>query len=250
MRAIVLGRDFTSNNYAYFYPLISGYSAIKLQIIQDVIEHNLYAAQSADKINWNIINMLSGKFIIVPAQLNYPFLTFTAKDDEKKEVLYTNSNALPKAWFVKDVKKMKSSEDIVLFMNNSEFKPDSVALVLESDSVEKTNYDGRGNIKLVDHNPNFIELEVQSDNQQFLVLSEIYYPKGWIAKLDDKELKIHQVNHILRGVEIPAGKYKLTFEFAPPTYYSSLTYLWIGNILILGLILIPGILMLMKKKKV
>ncbi|MFZ1292135.1 MAG: YfhO family protein [Melioribacteraceae bacterium] len=239
MRAIVLGRDFTNNHYAYFYNLISGYSAIKLQIIQDVIEHNLYAAQTTDRINWNIINMLSGKFVIVPAQLNYPFLTLAVQDNERKEVLYENRNALPKAWFVNEIKNMQTPEEIVLFMNSQNFKPDSSALVLSSSNISKTNFDADGEIKVIEHNPNFVELEVKTNSEQFLVLSEIYYPEGWKAKVDANETKIFQVNHILRGVEIPAGNHKLTFEFEPQTYYTSITFLWIGNILILGLIFIP-----------
>jgi len=247
MRAIVLGREFTSNHYAYFYPLISGYSAIKLQIIQDVIEHNLYAANTPDKINWKIINMMSGKYVIAPAQLNYPFLNIVAQDNERKEIMYQNNNALPKAWFVKSVSKMKSPEDVVLFMNTTNFKPDSVALILNSDKLDKTQFDAKGEIKLIDKTPNSIELEEQSKNDQFLVLSEIYYPKGWVARIDGVETAIFQVNHVLRGIQIPPGVHKITFEFAPKSYFASLTFLWIGNILILCLILVP--LVLKKRNK-
>ncbi|MBK7104711.1 MAG: YfhO family protein [Ignavibacteriae bacterium] len=247
MRAIVLGRDFTSNHYAYFYNLISGYSAIKLQIIQDVIEHNLYAAQSQDRINWNIINMMSGKYVIAPAQLNYPLLTIATQDNERKEIMYKNINAQPKAWFVKEVRKMQTPEEIVLFMNSPNFKPDSSALVLNSSNISKINFDGNGDIKLVEHNPNFVELEVNTNSEQFMVLSEIFYPEGWKANIDNTETTIHQTNHILRGIQVPAGKHKITFEFKPQTYYTSLTFLWIGNIIILGLILIPGIFNFKKK---
>jgi len=247
MRGIVLGRDFTSNHYAYFYPLINGYSAVKLQIIQDVIEHNLYSANTQDKINWNIVNMLSGKFIISPAELRYPFLTNLTRDSEKNHILYENSNALPKAWFIKNVQQMNSPEEIVLYMNGPKFKPDSLALIMNSKDKFLNNYSGQGKIKLIEHNPNNIELDVQTDSEQFLVLSEIYYLKGWIAKLDGKDTKIFQTNHVLKGVQIPPGEHKLTFEFEPKTYYSSLTYLWIGNILILGLILVPGILNFKRK---
>jgi uncharacterized membrane protein YfhO len=245
MRGIVIGnRDFTSNHYAYFYPLISGYSAIKLQLIQDVIAHNLFKGNSPNGINWNIINMLSGKYIISPAQLQDTFLSYITQDDEKKHVLYQNNNALSKAWFVKKIKKMKSPEEVVLFMNTHEFKPDSIALVVNSDLNE--TYSAFGSVNLVDHNPNYIEFDINANGDQFLVVSEVYYPEGWIAKLDDEEIKIHQVNHVIRGVSIRDGNHKLTFEFRPATYYSSLTFLWIGNFIILGLILIPWILTLIK----
>ncbi len=248
-RTIVLGRDFTSNHYAYFSNLISGYSAIKLQVVQDIIEHNLYSAQSPDKINWNIINMLGGKYIIVPGQLNYPFLTLAARDEEKKEVLYSNSNAFPKAWFVNEIKEMKTPEEVVLFMNETSFNPDSTALILNSNKFSKTSFNGTGYIKLIKYTPNYIELEVESNDTQFLVLSEIYYPEGWIAKLGEEEKDIFQVNHILRGVEVASGKHKLTFEFAPKTYFASVTFLWIGNVIILVLIFAPFLIGIFRKER-
>lgn len=245
MRAIVLGRDFTSNHYAYFYPLISGYSAIKLQIVQDVIEHNLYSANTQDKINWNLINMLSGKFVIAPAELQEPFLNYIASDNEKKQILFENKNALPKAWFVQNVKSMNSPEEVVLYMNQNNFKPDSVALVVSSESKD---FSGNGNVTLKKQSPNLLEFNIQSESEQFLVISEIYYPKGWIAKLDDKEIDIHQVNHVLRGVNTKAGDHTLTLEFHPSTYYSSITFVWFGNIIILLLILVPSVINWRKHK--
>jgi len=248
MRAIVIGKDFTSNHYAYYYPLINGYSAIKLQIVQDIIEHNLYSAQTNEKINWSIINMLSGRYVISSAQLPYSFLTALASDNDKKHILYENENALPKGWFVKSLKQMESPEEIVLFMNTNNFSPDSLALQVSKTNLSESSFSAKGNIKLVDQTPNSIEFNVETEESQFMVVSEIYYPKGWIAKLDENEIEIHQVNHVLRGVHISPGKHKLSFEFLPPTYYASLTYLWIGNILILALIIIPLLISYRKSK--
>ena len=258
-RAIVLGRDFTNNHYAYFYPLISGYSAIKLQVIQDVVSHNLYNAPSEDKLNWNIINMMGGKFIISPTKLNNDSLTTLAVDNEKKQVLYLNPNALPKSWFVKKLKQFNAPEDVVVYMNTPEFDPSYIALMVienpipQSDSsldfsIEKS-YTGNGQVKLISHNPNKVELDVNIFSTQFLVLSEIYYPKGWTAKLDGEEIDIHKINHLLRGVEIGKGNHKLIFEFEPKTYYASLTSLWIGNLLTLLIILMGIYFVILKKRK-
>ncbi len=234
-RAIVLGQGFTSNHYAYFYPLISGYSAIKLQVIQDVIANNLYKANTPSGINWNLINMMGGKHIISSAQINADSLKTITTDQNRKEILYLNPNALQKAWFVKEVKTLTTPEDVVLYMNKDDFNPSNEALVVSKDA--KKIYSGNGSIELLNQTPNSLEFNVDTDSTQFFVLSEIYYPKGWIAKLDDRELDILKVNHLLRGVEIEAGSHKLTFDFHPNTYYASLTSLWIGNILIWFLII-------------
>ena len=236
LRALAISNEFQSNYYAYFYPTINGYSAIKLQVIQDIIEHNLFNYPSQDKLNWNVINMLNGKYIISPNPLNYPFLNKLAEAPNRKEILYNNANVLPKAWFVKEVKSFPTPEELVLFMNDPEFAPDSLALLVESDLNGK-KYSAQGEIEILKYTPNEIELKINSDEEQFLVLSEVYYPKGWKAVTGEGvELQIQKTNHILRGMEVPAGDYTITLTFAPQTYYTSMTIVWIGNIVILLLI--------------
>ena len=241
-RAIVLGRDFTSNQYAYFHPLISGYSPIKLQLIQDLVDHNLYKGNDPSGLNWNIINMLNGRFIISPARLDEPFLSSVAMNSDKKEILYDNPTALPKAWFARKVKNFNTPEDLVQFMNTEKFKPDSLALVVNGDTNIVKTYDGRGKIEVVSTTPNTVELNVETEAEQFLVLSEVYYPEGWTASAEGEELPIVKVNHILRGVKVKPGSYNLLFDFHPETYYAALTTLWIGNILIIALIVVFGYL--------
>ncbi len=244
-RAIVLGKDFTSNHYAYFYPLISGYSAIKLQVIQDIVAHNLYNANTPDRINWNVINMLSGKYIISSAQITGDFLQTIAIDNAKKEILYFNPNAFEKAWFVKELKPLPTKEDVVLEMNKVSFNPANTALIVGADKTRK--FSGEGSVKIISKTPNKIELEVNTDSNQFLVLSEIYYSDGWIAKLDEKEIPIEKTNHLLRGVEVESGNHKLVFEFLPATYSASVMAVWIGDVFIWLLILGGGYLVYRKR---
>ena len=245
-RAIALGKNFTSNHYAYFYPLISGYSAIKLQVIQDIVAHNLNSAHTPDRINWNVINMLGGKYIISSAQINGDSLQTITIDNAKKEILYLNPNAFEKAWFVKEIKSLLTKEDVVTEMNKTTFNPANEALVVGNEKNKQ--FSGVGSIKVVSKSPNRIELEVNTNSNQFLVLSEIYYSDGWIAKLDEKEIPIEKVNHLLRGVEVESGNHKLEFEFVPTTYLASVTAVWIGDILIWVLIFGGGYLIYQKRR--
>lgn len=236
MRALALSNDFQSNYYAYFYPTINGYSAIKLQLIQDIIEHNLFQYPTPDKLNWNVINMLNGKYIISSSPLSYPFLTKVTDAQSRKEILYQNNMVLPKAWFVKSIKSFESQEDLVLYMNDLSFNPDSVALLVNP-SEDANEYSAQGKIEVTKYTPNEIQLSINTNDEQFLVLSEVYYPKGWKAETSNgKNLTIEQVNHILRGVKVPAGQYTLSFTFEPQTYFTSMAIVWVGNIIILLII--------------
>jgi len=70
--------------------------------------------------------------------------------------------------------------------------------------------------------------DVYTDKPAFLVLSEIYYPAGWKARLDGKEIPIHPANYVLRGLQIPAGQHKLELSFEPSSYKQSVILSLIG----------------------
>ena len=130
-------------------------------------------------------------------------------------------------------------------MNKITFNPANEALVVGIEQAKQ--FSGEGNIKIVSKSPNRIELDVNTDSNQFLVLSETYYSDGWIAKLDETEIPIEKTNHLLRGVEVESGNHKLVFEFLPSTYSASLSAVWIGDILIWLLILGGGFLIYRKR---
>ena len=100
-------------------------------------------------------------------------------------------------------------------------------------------FDSLSTIELITYNPNQLVYQSQSNVNQLAVFSEIYYPKGWIAKIDGAEVPHLSVNYVLRALEIPAGKHSIIFEFKPQSYY-------IGNKITLAssvimLLLIAGV---------
>ncbi len=248
-RLLVLGKEFQSNHYAYFHPQVNGYSAIKTQLIQDINEHSLYKANTPEKINWNVINMLNGKYIITDGLIQKDFLEREAYSQTAKQVLYENKNALPKAWFVKGVKSFATPEEMIFYMNDTTFSPQSEALLSESDKLASDEYNGEGSVKVDEYNPNKLKLTVETDNPQLLVVSELYYPAAWHAYLDGEPVSIHQVNHLLRGIEIPAGKHDLEFVMHSSTFSTAMTLSWIGNLATLLLLAIFGYLTFYKPKE-
>jgi len=241
-RALALGQD--SNHYSYFYPTISGYSAIKLQTIQDLREHCLYTSGG---INWNVVNMLGGKYIIAPGQMQDPNLKVAAIDNARREVLYVNSMAMPKAWFIKELKTFENSADMLRYMNSGKFDPSREALLKQDSYTKKTTFSGEGGITLIENTPNRLSFNVKTDEEQFAVFSEMYYPEGWKLKKGNIRIPIIQTNHALRGAVLPAGEYRLDMEFHPASYYAGMKIVWIGDILML--ILIGGSIFLLNRDK-
>ena len=131
-------------------------------------------------------------------------------------------------------------------MNKVSFNPETEAYLVGSE--QSVEFSGTGTIKVISKTPNSIELNVDTDSEQFLVLSEIYYSDGWIANLDDKEIPIEKTNHLLRGVKVNSGNHKLVFEFSPSTYKASVSAVWLGDVLIWLLILGGGYMVYSKRE--
>ena len=115
---------------------------------------------------------------------------------------------------------MTDESEQLKMLNRSNFKPDSLAILEEKIGTSVTFPDS-SNIQLTSFAPEELSLDVYTNKQGLLVLSEMYYPLGWSAWLnDDEELKIYRTNHLLRSVIVPAGKHTVTFRFHPATYYA------------------------------
>lgn len=139
---------------------------------------------------------------------------FTSPDG--KEIVLENSRVLPKAWLVSSVYKVSSREQALQIMQSPEFDPRRAALIEKDaplalgnrnlqnpDSVEVKTYEG-------------VTIDISADTPQnsLLVLGEKYY-QGWKAFVDGKQVEIHPVNNILRGIYLTPGKHDVKFRFDP-----------------------------------
>jgi uncharacterized membrane protein YfhO len=59
-----------------------------------------------------------------------------------------------------------------------------------------------------------VALEVESDRDGVLVLHDLFYP-GWEVRVDDVRRPLLRANLLFRGVEVPAGRHRVIFEFRP-----------------------------------
>ena len=90
--------------------------------------------------------------------------------------------------------------------------------------------DGSGTVDLVSYEPDKLDYNVSSESGGRAVFSEVYYPAGWVARLEDgSELPIGLYEGgsdelgsvaagLLRCIDLPAGDHKLTMSFEPLSY--------------------------------
>ena len=208
------------SRWCYNYQSIGGYAADKMQLIQDIIANNWLAASAPGRpFNLNILSMLNGKYIITRQALNAAALVLRGRDDARKLYLYENLAVLPRAFFADSIRVFSDPVKRLKFMNSSEFTPGSLAL-LEEQPAQTFSAPDSARAKVRNYSPDHFSIEVYTDKPALLVISEVYYPKGWQARLEDgSPLKIYKTDHLLRSVIVPAGNHTVTMDFHPRSYF-------------------------------
>lgn len=246
----------TPGEWPYYHQTVQGYSAAKLKRYDDLIKvmdgdnatqrdgewirylKGAYQNASPTEIPTPVLDMLSVKYIVMPDSLPYTevlqkidldFISYTGLH------VYRNTTAMPRAWFVDAVQQVPADSALAMIAKPS-FDPRRIALVEEKiDGIAKPD-----SAKVTQTAAKMHELSynVSTDKDAFLVLSEIYYPAGWKATLDGKEIPIHAANYVLRGLKIPAGNHELKLVFAPDSYRRGVTLSLVG--LLLSLVILAG----------
>jgi hypothetical protein len=222
---------FRSADQAFFYPIIGGYNGAKLSIYQDLIERALPNGQFG--FHPGILSMLNVKFLTAPRG-NLPLNGYETVFESEKLQVIENKNVLPKAWFADSLVAVSTPKQAMDVISNPVFDP-KITTVVENNNLATTVFkkDSLATIEVMSYDNHALDLTVKSDSDQFLVLSEIYYPAGWKAYLDEIEIPIHKTNYVLRGVEVPAGEHTISMRLEPTSFIWGSRLSWIGNSLIL-----------------
>lgn len=225
------GDRFNESRTAYFHKSVGGYHPAKLRIYQDVIEKHL-----SDRPSPSVLNMLNTKYIIV-------------QDPQSgQSVLYPNPEALGNCWLVKHVRTAENPAEAIQAIGNLNVKDTAIADKSIMQSFVQPKWDSASTFKMTKFNNDAIEYEADCKGPQFAVFSEVYYPAGWNAYIDDKKASYINVNYILRGLSIPDGKHRIKFVFEPASVKKGKPIMFITSILI-TLIVLSGLYMSWRQNK-
>ena len=203
---------YTDAETSYFFQSIGGYHGAKLQRYQDFMEimladELLLLSQSAQR---NALDeglqemwghrMLNTKYILVTDETVIPF-----------------PNPAGVAWFVKDIKWAETSNDEALYTRSLKTLDRAVIPRDYQEGVEYMGDPGEHTINLIQHDPEYIQYEVESENGGVMVCSEVHYPRGWKATIDGEPTRILRANFLFRALSIPPGKHRVEMRFESVT---------------------------------
>jgi len=185
--------DLTENSTKpnYFFNSINGYHAAKLGRYNDVMDFYL------NKNHLNTLSMLNTKYIIF--------------NQEGEKQIFKNEFSSGSAWFVKENINVFDDDQEIKSLDTLNYKEISVSQSFES----KKYYNNTSSIVVAEKKSDYIRYDVSSDDTGLIIFSEIFYPKGWKAYINDQEVTMERFNYILRGLEVPKGKHSLEFVFDP-----------------------------------
>jgi hypothetical protein len=215
---------FMDNSFSYHgLQSIGGYSPAKLKIYQTMLDSCLY--QSPDpsfQLNMNIVNMLNTEYLVAPGRLPEDRFTLVNVDEQKKMLVYRNPAALPRVFFVEEVKVAANSTEVFSLMNAPSFDAARTAVLEKTPSGQITRPDSSA-VQITKYQSRNIAASVYTSSSALLVVSEVYYPAGWKAFVDGQETEILKTNYMLRSIVVPSGTHTVEFRFDPVLYTAGYT---------------------------
>lgn len=130
--------------------------------------------------------------------------------------------------------------EILKFQSLDKFDSKTTAILHSdySNQLSKKNYSGQGNIELTEYKPNHLTYLSNTEESQLAVFSEVFYPNGWTATIDNKEVEILRSNYALRALEIPSGEHTIEFKYNSKSFQLTKTVTWLSTIVIVMLLLL------------
>jgi len=225
------GDRYNESRTTYYHKSIGGYHPAKLRIYQDLLEMYLYGNP-----NQGILNMLNAKYVII-------------QDPQTgQRNVMPNPNAFGPCWLVKNIKVVDDRVASIKTIGKTNLRDTAIIEKSVAANLVQPQWDSTASIKMINYDNDAIEYEVNGNGPQFAVFSEIYYPVGWNAYIDGKKTEYYNVNYVLRGLSVPAGKHTVKFIFEPASVKSGTSIMFISSIIIL-LVFVGGLFMAWRQSR-
>lgn len=205
---------FSSARSSYFHKTIGGYHAAKLTRYNDLIDHQI------SKGNPFVLNMLNAKYFL------------------NGDSYSLNPDAFGNAWFVDTLTYVATPKEEMEMLSNLHTRNKAVADRKFAESIGNPLPVSVGDtIYETSYAPNRLTYKARSAKGGIAIFSEIYFPWGWKAEVNGKEVPIGRVNYVLRSLRLPAGDSEIVMTFEPESVRTANTISMVSVALIYILII-------------
>lgn len=230
---------FNDAHQCYRHKCIGGYSPVKLQRYQDLIERYISGEINA------LYKAAGTCATISELEENLPYLRITSMLNGKYIILgedmapVVNDYAYGNCWFVNDARTAESVNEEIDFLGDTDLD-NTVVLGPDFKGIASKIEEGSENpddfIRMTSYEPNELHYECRLSSPRAVMFSEIYYPDGWKAWVGPVgevgetvgnrfeatssavETEVFRGDWMLRGMILPAGEHEIVMRFEPQSY--------------------------------
>jgi len=167
--------------------------------------------------NTHVLDILNARYVLTDREIPLPAFQLV---HSSTHLVYRNTNALPRAWFVDHARVITDTATHLTAVADPAWDPAREALVFEK--VGPLDPGAGGSARITHYSPREIEAEVSSPGNCLLLVSEIYYQPGWTAWIDKAEVPILRADYVLRAVRVPPGRHVLRMHYDSPAFLKGL----------------------------
>ena len=199
---------FYSADPSYYHKSIGGYHAAKLTRYQDIIDRHLshFTQGNPSDADWRVLNMLNARYVVTPD--GRPLF---------------NEQAMGNAWFVDSLIYVSGADAEMDALSRIDPRTTAVADVKFKDTLGQLRSTSAQTDTVFEtsYAPNRITYSYTASSPRLAVFSEVYFPWGWKATVDDREVPLARVDYILRAAVVPAGSHKIELVFDPQSIHTT-----------------------------
>lgn len=211
-RVFNIENPFNEARTSYYHNSVGGYHGAKMKRYQELIERGIQPeisnfiskAQEGD-FAWDelpVLNMLNTRYLMA---------------GRSEDAVFRNPLANGAAWFPEEVIAVSSNEEEMQRIRQIDTKVSATVNTGEYGNVPA----GVGTVELRKQSPGKLSYAAEVSKEGLLVLSEVYYPKGWKASINGVPTDIIRTNYLLRGIVVPQGTSNIELSFEPDSFFKT-----------------------------
>jgi hypothetical protein len=248
-RVARLGNPFNDAETSFFHKSIGGYHGAKLKRIQEVIDFHL-----AEELDSALAYLQAGTFDSLGGSLSIlNMLNTKYYIGNPEQPAIPNKFAMGNAWFVSKVRTTNNSDEEIVALGeiNPKVEATTQASFATQFHAAQGAVDSTASVRMLAYETKVLRYEVNntSAEAQPVVFSEIYYPQGWICRIDGNEVDAARVNYVLRGAMVPAGTHTVEWSFEPKVWEKGTTISYAGSALLFALLGLAGFMVYKEERK-
>ncbi len=202
-RVAPLGQSFSSNEWMYHgIESIGGYHPAKLQIYDRLMD-------GLGVATLKFFALTNVRYLVGPEEdIGHAAFLMVAPG------VHENLAAMERVFLMGSAKVVQSENLALGELGTDGFNPAAYAIV-DRELPGPVEDVGDSKAELVSYSAERIVVTAEITRPCLLVFSELYYPRGWKAFVNDEETSIYRTNYAFRSVYLEPGKHTVVMAYTP-----------------------------------